>query len=859
MTSFFINILFIEVENMNLQTIQEKLNSEFDGSDRKLVFWYDDHGEFAEEIDSLVLTNAKIHKLTGDNVIYTKYLLEHEDAQSSYLIYAPFPKPADIDNHLADTVYYSKQFSADRVSLLCADLKIPEKFKEHLRQFPKFWKSNERVQKFAALGIERYNTESIDIGLLSVVCGVKTPNFEEVLKTFIVSDDYRDSKYIAAMDKVDLLPVLWQLCERYYGYAEEHPTLEKLIATLLMTYTAHCADGELPKPYQGFLSSKRNDVTVFVSNLMNNMLCKDRYDEIASALAVKFKLEQYIRPEDVAQYFACDTFELFDRLIIAHIAGILAGSGLPLEKQIRDVVKTRAAKSHYAARLGGYYRALGRADKLFSAISDFEHDSANTAADMIDRYVKQWHLIDRYYRQFYAAFDKLTDTAPLLDLRVMVENTYTNSYLSKLSIAWSGKLESVSDYGALPGAKQYRFYQSIAQPASKRECTVVIISDAFRYECAGELCRRFEAKAGAQAELGYMLSTLPSYTRLGMAALLPHKSIGYNEAFDEVLVDGIKCKDKESRSAVLLGAHKNAAVLTYTEIMNMKREAVRDAFSGKDLVYIYHDQIDARGDHAATENEVFTAAEEAIDEIMALVQKLTVDRTIGSYIITADHGFLYKRDKLDESDKVSLKKLDERLLNKRYILTRGEAPDIEGTLTYSMGYLDESLADCNVTVPRGVDIFKTKGGGQNYVHGGLSLQEIVVPLLKVKTERGKKDVSGVKVVLTSLSRKITNLITYLDFIQTENISDTVTPSRLSVYFETESGERITDEQLIIADKKNAAPEKRQFHEKFTFKNRKYQKSDKYYLVMMDMESGVEAQRHEFIIDIAFADDFGFGI
>ena len=49
------------------------------------------------------------------------------------------------------------------------------------------------------------------------------------------------------------------------------------------------------------------------------------------------------------------------------------------------------------------------------------------------------------------------------------------------------------------------------------------------------------------------------------------------------------------------------------------------------------------------------------------------------------------------------------------------------------------------------------------------------------------------------------------------------------------------------------------NKKFTFKNRKYQKSDKYYLVMMDMESGVEAQRHEFIIDIAFADDFGFGI
>ena len=55
---------------MNLQTIQEKLNSEFGGSDRKLVFWYDGHGEFAEEIDTLDLPGAKIHKLTGDNLLY---------------------------------------------------------------------------------------------------------------------------------------------------------------------------------------------------------------------------------------------------------------------------------------------------------------------------------------------------------------------------------------------------------------------------------------------------------------------------------------------------------------------------------------------------------------------------------------------------------------------------------------------------------------------------------------------------------------------------------------------------------------------------------------------------------------------
>jgi hypothetical protein len=184
---------------------------------------------------------------------------------------------------------------------------------------------------------------------------------------------------------------------------------------------------------------------------------------------------------------------------------------------------------------------------------------------------------------------------------------------------------------------------------------------------------------------------------------------------------------------------------------------------------------------------------------------------------------------------------------------------LRGHFATPLMYLGLGNKDFYVTVPRGADIFKAPGGGQNYVHGGASLQEIIVPLIKVKTERYKKEVGNVEVALTSLSRKITNLITYLDFIQTENVSDTLKPAKLKAYFETESGEKISDEEIIIADKKNALPEKRQFREKFTFRNRKYGKDEKYYLVMKDIVSNMEVSRHEFIIDIAFADDFGFSL
>ena len=83
--------------------------AEFTGDTRKLVFWYNDKAEFAEDFDSVELENAKIYSLEPDNQFYTKYFLERVDTTTNYLIYAPFSKPDVRDNHLEDTMLYSKQ------------------------------------------------------------------------------------------------------------------------------------------------------------------------------------------------------------------------------------------------------------------------------------------------------------------------------------------------------------------------------------------------------------------------------------------------------------------------------------------------------------------------------------------------------------------------------------------------------------------------------------------------------------------------------------------------------------------------------------------------------------------------------
>ena len=86
---------------LNLKQITDKLNCEFAGDVRKLVFWYDANAEFQEDIDSIELENAKVLHLEPDNQFYIKYFLEREDTTTNYLVYAPFAKPQVRDIHFS--------------------------------------------------------------------------------------------------------------------------------------------------------------------------------------------------------------------------------------------------------------------------------------------------------------------------------------------------------------------------------------------------------------------------------------------------------------------------------------------------------------------------------------------------------------------------------------------------------------------------------------------------------------------------------------------------------------------------------------------------------------------------------------
>ena len=221
---------------LNLKQIIDRLNMEFTGDTRKLVFWYDDNGEFAEDMKDIKLENARVYYLEQDNQFYTKYFLERVDTATNYLIYAPFPKPDVRENHLEDTLLYSRRFFADRASLLSLDLGIEEKYKPVIEKHIKFFKNKERTQRFYDLEIENFNRENILVGLLSAVCRTRTCSFEEVVRVMLTEGDLTDNKFLEEMEKYDLLEDFWKLCEQYFGYVDVKPTLEKLLVTMFVNF-----------------------------------------------------------------------------------------------------------------------------------------------------------------------------------------------------------------------------------------------------------------------------------------------------------------------------------------------------------------------------------------------------------------------------------------------------------------------------------------------------------------------------------------------------------------------------------------------------------------------------------------------
>ncbi|MGM7634993.1 BREX-1 system phosphatase PglZ type A [Bacillus sp. Hm123] len=845
------------------RVLQETFAQELiEGKKRHIVFWYDEAGEFTEEVAELALEGVRVWKLTTHNMFATKYELEKVDTTSHFLIYANMAKPPTREDWLLDIYKYSQEFATDKMTVMMRDLGVTNDavLRDVFKKYTKFFNNKERYAAFKAYNLQAYTEEQVDLAVLAVLCKCSVVSLDEVLKALFREQRQETKKCWDSIQKFGDEETFWQLVETAYGYRLPDRSIETLFIFFLLTYTAETLGGELPMPWRPYISAKPTNCIVLMDQFMNHSADVLIYNELADQVEVRVKVREHMESKEMADYITSDTFRYFDESIINYITKQLLADIHDYEAYTELITARRTL--HWFRALQHEYGALYQAVQLFQQAHELHYsiDEAQSL-DLFQGYVSKYYQIDTAYRKFYVAFDQIENKEPLIALREKVENTYTNGYMNELAIKWSDAIGSEMEWPIAGVDSQHTFYRSFVQPfVNKEERVFVVVSDALRYEAAKELCDVLNVERKASTDIVALQGVLPSYTDLGMAALLPHQTITFNEQTD-VCVNGYKASSTDSRRLILAERCKDSMAIQYKELATMNRQQFRQAFSGKKVVYIYHNVIDARGDHAATEHEVFQAVEQALKEIRLLVNQLINTVSASNMLITADHGFIYHRDPLQASDKVRKEAVEDGIQKRRFILSN-TAQSLEGTMSFSMdGVLGEG-SNMYVTVPRGANRFAVQGAGANYVHGGAMLQEIVVPVIKFKNDRSKSsknDVKKVEVKLTSLTRKITNSMTYLEFFQTEKLEDKKKPLRLNVYVIDEEGNRISNENIIIADSPSSKPEDRTFKEKFVLKSMTYDKTKKYYLVLEDEEETAENiyEKIAFTIDIAITNDFGF--
>ena len=197
----------------------------------------------------------------------------------------------------------------------------------------------------------------------------------------------------------------------------------------------------------------------------------------------------------------------------------------------------------------------------------------------------------------------------------------------------------------------------------------------------------------------------------------------------------------------------------------------RELFKNSRVLYLFQNRIDATGDKPGTERQVFEAVEDTLRDLINLVKK-AANANATNIFVTADHGFLFQDAELPDQFFLSEKPQGNEILvtNRRFVLGRGLKVD-QAFTTFSSAQLDLA-GDIEVQVPKSIYRLKLAGGGSRFVHGGATLQEVVVPVLAINKKR-KSDIRPVNVQILPETDKITTGQFVVKLFQSELVTDKV--------------------------------------------------------------------------------------
>lgn len=868
---------------LNEQRIGEALTALF--ASVNIIFWHDADGEFTDVLDKLQIGQADVIRLEEAPALAIKRRIE-SNAGIRFLLYSSRPEPDPTSDWLLDIRLRSQSFRADLTSIRLEELGLSSvALAPHIRIRSKFLAAETRRNRLKRLLQPVDGASEVDRKMIAVT--LRSDEADPLSLSLQLLSGLWEPGHAAIgeppkgwtdLQGYGLEQPFWQMIKDNFGYESSEPKLADLLRRVLVTDFARSLSRDLPAALVHLRLQDpqlAGNASVLAARWRSDLNRHRAYAGLSAAVADELKLSELISDYSSEDLLECMTFAQVERRVIHDLKGRVLQLGGAAADSIQPLIDRRR-DGHWAdLRLGGdndEFRAVASCYDALEAAADFlalkeRHApgiSFANAEQAVQQYRAELFRFDQLYRHFHHASSQVEPMgwSVLHDLDTLIESSYSGWFIPMLSSAWAsivesknGMLGSWSVDGLAP--QQQFFNDHVASQLANTKRVYVVISDAFRYEAGEELVRELRSKNRFTAELGAMLSVLPSYTALGMSALLPHHTLAYKPGDSlDVLVDGQPAATLDARNAQL-GRYDGIAVRA-ADLLELGKTKGRELVGDHRVIYVYHDLIDMTGDKQGSEGKTFDAVAQTLTELGRIISFIINNLNGSMVLVTADHGFLYQESPLDSASKAALGEKPAGTLRakKRYLIGRDLPQNSsvwQGSTAITAG-TEPGAGSVEFWLPKGAMRFHFAGGAR-FVHGSAMPQEVIVPLITVRVSESEKARTRlVDVSVVGASNKIVTNTQRLDLIQSGPVSHQVLPRTLKISLR--DGETlISDEATVTFDSTSVVLAERIKQIVLTVRSGAYDRHKDYYLVGRDAATSVEVLRVTYRIDLAFSNDF----
>jgi len=482
----------------------------------------------------------------------------------------------------------------------------------------------------------------------------------------------------------------------------------------------------------------------------NRIDLKDAYEK--TSLGIEKILSVGTLPVEPDEIIDCDTFRAFEQILYQHVCKLILADNI--QKAFAIIEKRRVSFWAIADPIGILrWTLLDTASKLIDVAIVIKKElqgSTLTHAEIIERYVqgkegsKGWHFIDYCHRMLenqYATFDEGIDDDGD-DMVLQIISKARNLYTETINMLTTCFLKRLSDsnfaFKALP--RQTEIFKTHVKDHLPRGKTAYFLVDALRYEMGVELLE--SVSDIKDKSIGYAIASIPTITEIGMTALLPQAEKGINitklgSGDISPQIGETPCRDRKTRIDLLKKAVDAKVVDVKLEQIIKPTKKVREAINDAEFVLVTSQEIDeiCEGDNISLARKVMN---DILGELARGVRNLN-RMGIEHFIITSDHGYLFGEE-LSEAMKVDPPGGTTVTVHRRYWVGYGGTSS-DSFIRASSPQLGLG-GDLEFAFPNGVAGFKAKGGARAYFHGGLSLQELIIPVISINGAEAEKSAVG---------------------------------------------------------------------------------------------------------------------